>query len=149
MAQAFERMFGVRVPTDAEGMTGAMAKMVSLQTADKLKEIKNPVAYLRKIHASMPVQERQAAPSCSVSGIVSPVRSGSKLPPMVDMEKVKAMEIINQDWFKLADSERKLYLDMAKQKIAALPHGRFTVPLQLLAKNQFAQHHLLAGKAMR
>ena len=148
MAQAFERMFGVRVPTDAVGMTGAMAKMVSLQTAGKLKEIKNPVAYLRKIHASMPVQERQVVSSCLVSVPVHPVRS-SNLPPMVDMQKVQAMEIINSDWFRLPDSEREAFIEMARKKIAALPTGRFTVPLQLLAKNQFAQHHPLAGKAMR
>ncbi len=144
---AFERTFGVRVPADAVVMTGAMVKMTSLQTARKLKEIKNPIAYLRKIHASMPAQERQAV-SCPVSvPVVQPVRSAN-LPPMVDMEKVQAAEIANREWHTLSDDQRSAYIERMRPKAEAMP-GKFTVPLQLLGKNLFMREHRFASILMR
>ena len=131
----FESVFNVRAVDIPDDMIPAMQKMLTLHKAGKLVDLKSPLAYLRKIHGTMPVNA-----VCRISEPQQQKQS-SVLPPNVDMDIALIKQGMLNDWNALTtDAEKQPFVRIAEQKAAQMP-GAFKPPIMLLAKNAFFQQH--------
>ena len=130
----FESVFNVRAIDLPDDMIPAMTKMLTLHKAGKLVDLKSPLAYLRKIHGTMPVNA-----VCRVSEPQQQKQS-SVLPPNVNMDIALIKQGMLNDWNALTDAEKQPFVRIAEQKAAQMP-GAFKPPIMLLAKNAFFQQH--------
>ena len=129
----FESVFNVRAVDLPDDMIPAMQKMLTLHKAGKLVDLKSPLAYLRKIHGTMP-----ANAVCKTEP--QQQKQSSVLPPNVNMDIALIKQGMLNDWTALTDAEKQPFVRIAEQKAAQMP-GAFKPPIMLLAKNAFFQQH--------